>query len=36
MTRKYLKDDNISAIYKNINNIFIYIFIYIFLIFYTH
>lgn len=32
--RKYLKNDNISTMYKNINNIFIYIFIYF--IFYTH
>lgn len=31
MTRKYLKNDNISTMYKNINNIFIYIYIYIFL-----
>lgn len=28
--QKYLKTDNISAMYKNINNIFIYF------IFYTH
>lgn len=28
--RKYLKKDNISAMYKNINNIFIYIYLYIY------
>lgn len=31
--RKYLKNDNISTMYKNINNIFIYIFIYFYLLY---